>query len=255
MLRNDTLRGLGLWGEEIRESLIFHIPHAKTHFPFYDGFDMGLVEGEVSLLTDHATDELFAVPDTAQLVFPHSRVFCDVERLPDESEPMHALGRGFFYTKTDSGLPLREEFAGVKERVLREYYEPHHARLTQLVDERVEKLGFATIIDCHSFADTPFSSDLDKSEGRPDICIGADAYHTPNWAIRLLEQRFAAAGLSVKVNSPYSGTIVPMKHYLSDQRVMSVMIEINRRLYMEDGQVQPDRVRELNGLIQSLFKV
>ena len=35
-------------------------------------------------------------------------------------------------------------------------------------------------------------------------------------------------------NHPFSGPIVPMKHYRKDQRVQSLMIEINRWLYLEE---------------------
>ena len=42
---------------------------------------------------------------------------------------------------------------------------------------------------------------------------------------------FKALGYDVAIDSPFSGTIVPLKHYHKDQRVASVMIEVNRSLY------------------------
>jgi len=42
---------------------------------------------------------------------------------------------------------------------------------------------------------------------------------------------FKALGYDVAIDSPFSGTIVPLKHYHKDQRVTSVMIEVNRSLY------------------------
>ena len=39
----------------------------------------------------------------------------------------------------------------------------------------------------------------------------------------------------MKIDSPYAGTIVPMKFYGKDRRVRSVMIEMNRALYMKEG--------------------
>ena len=44
-------------------------------------------------------------------------------------------------------------------------------------------------------------------------------------------------------NQPFSGTIVPMKHYHKDQRVQSLMIEINRWLYLAE-----DFLVDLEGL-------
>ena len=71
---------------------------------------------------------------------------------------------------------------------------------------------------------------------RPDICIGTDAFHTPDWLASLAAERFTAAGLTVAVNRPYSGALVPAEFCGRDRRVSSLMIEISRRRYMhEDG--------------------
>ena len=50
-------------------------------------------------------------------------------------------------------------------------------------------------------------------------------------------------GYSTARDQPFSGTIVPMKHYRKDQRVQSLMIEINRWLYLgEDFSVDSEGV-------------
>lgn len=41
-------------------------------------------------------------------------------------------------------------------------------------------------------------------------------------------------GWSVAVDRPFSGAIVPLAHYQRDPRVASVMVEVNRRLYMDE---------------------
>jgi N-formylglutamate amidohydrolase len=41
-------------------------------------------------------------------------------------------------------------------------------------------------------------------------------------------------GLEVEVNRPYAGALVPDRWYQRDNRVSAVMIEINRRLYMNE---------------------
>ncbi len=49
-------------------------------------------------------------------------------------------------------------------------------------------------------------------------------------------------GFSVDVNRPFAGTIVPEPYYLRNSNVLSIMVEINRSLYMveENGQRRPD---------------
>ena len=37
----------------------------------------------------------------------------------------------------------------------------------------------------------------------------------------------------MRVDAPYSGSMVPLNHYGTDRRVLSIMIEINRARYME----------------------
>jgi len=37
----------------------------------------------------------------------------------------------------------------------------------------------------------------------------------------------------VAINTPYAGSLVPNKFYMKDNRVKSVMIEINKRLHLE----------------------
>jgi N-formylglutamate deformylase len=41
-------------------------------------------------------------------------------------------------------------------------------------------------------------------------------------------------GYSVAVDVPFAGALVPLSYYGKDRRVLSVMIEVNRRLYMDE---------------------
>ena len=46
---------------------------------------------------------------------------------------------------------------------------------------------------------------------------------------------FTKAGLEVAVNTPFAGAIVPEPFYSQrDKRVQSLMIEVNRSLYMDE---------------------
>ncbi len=90
----------------------------------------------------------------------------------------------------------------------------------------------ATIIDCHSFPDMPLRRDLCRKPGRPDYCFGTDDFHTPDNLIRAAHAFFKGRNLTVGINAPYSGSIVPAKYYRQDRRVQTIMLEINRRLYL-----------------------
>ena len=244
LLANDAIIDI------IEGQIILHIPHSKTEIPFYDGFNMDYIENETKLLVDYDTDKIFDIPNVESLIFEYNRIFCDVERLNDNDERLFNLGRGFFYTKTDDGKYLRILDEEIKKLIKEEYYDKHHNKLNNMVEERLNKYGSVVIIDCHSFNHTPLKTDLDKTEDRPDICLGIDDYHTPKWLVNKLKTFFENHNLSVKINSPYSGTIIPLKYYNQNKNVIGIMIEVNKNLYLGDD----DKVIELNNLIKkSLF--
>jgi N-formylglutamate deformylase len=245
----NTISQIDTFLDDIKEKFILHIPHSSTDIPDLQGFNEDLIEQETRLLVDHATDKIFQIDGIDSVVFPYNRIFCDVERLPDEKEELFKLGRGFYYTKTDDGRVLRELNEEHKKTIKEKYYDSHHKVLNDLVESKIDKFQTVYIIDCHSYSDTPFISDLDKTINRPDICLGTDSIHTPKWLVDKIKYVFESEGLSVKIDAPYKGTIVPLKHYGNTQ-VKSIMIEINRKLYIENGEINLDSVNYLNGIVK-----
>lgn len=220
--------------------MILHIPHSSQDVPA-DLRDQFVVSNdelltELRRLTDAFTDALFALPGATSIRFPVSRVVVDPERFPDDAqEPMSKVGMGMIYTRTADGKPLRRPLeASERQTLINRYYTPHHHSLTQAVDEELKRHGQALIIDCHSFPNTPLPFELDQAIPRPDFCIGTDPFHTPGILADLLVACIRDLGYSVKLNSPYAGALVPMAFYQKDRRVSSVLIEVNRRLYMNE---------------------
>ena len=72
--------------------------------------DDAALDGELSRMTDAYTDERFPVTpiEAGRVIFPLSRLVCDVERFPfDEDEPMAKRGMGAIYNRTSMGDVLR----------------------------------------------------------------------------------------------------------------------------------------------------
>ena len=178
-------------------------------------------------MTDHKTDTLFVLSGARRLVFPVSRLVVDPERFIEDS--MESVGMGVVYTHTADGRPLRHISDTDRQVLINTYYHPHHSKLTEMVDACLAEYDSCLIIDCHSFSSHPLPYEQDTN--RPDICIGTCDFHTSKELISSLSEAFSSMGYEVAINSPYSGTIVPLKHYHKDQRVSSVMLEVNRRLY------------------------
>jgi len=211
------------------DGIILHIPHASTVLPSEVEFLLGqeALAYEVDAMTDHHTDRLFDLPGAHRCVFPVSRLVVDPERFIDD--PMESVGMGVVYMRTAEGEALRDISDMDRSALIDTYYHPHHKKLTRIVDSCLEQHDQCLIIDCHSFPAQPLPYESDRN--RPDICIGTDTYHTSTELKDYLSAAFKALGYDVAIDSPFSGTIVPLKHYHKDQRVESVMIEVNRSLY------------------------
>jgi hypothetical protein len=90
------------------------------------------------------------------------------------------------------------------------------------------------IVDCHSFPSLALAYELDQTSERADICIGTDPFHTPPAICSAIVSAAKEEGYSVAVDAPFAGSLVPLASYRKDKRIMSVMIEVNRRLYMDE---------------------
>ncbi len=219
--------------------MILHIPHSSDVIPaqFRDQFllsDEDLA-AELLRMTDAYTDELFAYPGADAVRFPISQLLVDVERFPDDTmEPMAKLGMGRIYTRTAGGRTLRRALQPQETESLLGYYEKHHEALTNAVRTELKTHGKALVIDCHSFPSHPLACDLDQTAPRPDFCMGTDPEHTPPGLIEMTRYRLEEMGYRVEMNRPYAGTLVPREFYEKDTRLMSIMIEVNRSLYMDE---------------------
>jgi N-formylglutamate deformylase len=253
---------------------ILHVPHSSADVPAEVRPQLLLedddLEHELRLMTDWHTDELFALPpDVAVTVrFPVSRLVVDVERFEDpEAERMEAVGMGAVYTKTSHGAPLRDKAVATREReaLLARYYRPHHAALVAATEAALTAHGRCLIIDCHSFPSEPLPYELKASVDRwsavhrPAVCIGTDTtlpphapfahpgMHTPPW---LRERAAEACGemlarwpggaeTSIAFDRPFAGALVPLPYLGSDRRVLALMIELRRDLYMDEASGVP----------------
>ena len=215
--------------------IILHIPHSSKRIPtwyrslFYAPRD---IDRELEAMTDMYTDQLFNQP-YAKLVFPLSRLVCDVERFRNPfKEAMTEKGMWICYSRNSLGKPLKRLESAYVQDMLVNYYDKHHAKLTKMVAENLKAEGKTLIVDCHSFPEhMPWLAKQAWPE--VDICIGADKFHTAVKLIDTISQEFTRRGYKVAVNAPFSGTLVPMKYYQQNKVVQSVMLEINRRLYYD----------------------
>jgi N-formylglutamate amidohydrolase len=201
--------------------------------PDYTGYRVSatVLGHEIERVTDWGVAEIFDIDGVTKTKANFSRLFCDVERFYDNCESLSARGFGIAYTGLEGGGLLRTLTVKQKNDIIVNYYEPYHEHFSNLVREKIEVMGKALIIDCHSFPDKPLGWEEHLDLPRPDICIGTEKFHTPVALSELFRNHFESKGYTVSLNHPFEGTIVPTAFYHKDSRVNSIMIEINRKLF------------------------
>ena len=225
--------------------LLLHIPHSSTKIPeeLRGQFVLSDEElaAEVLAMTDAYTNELFLMAARlgARLAINlMSRLVMDPERFSDDSqEQMSKKGMGAVYLKSQNGKPLRNGDFSTADRqaIMDKYYQPYHQAIEEQVTWMLDKFDRCFIVDGHSFPKRPYRYE-DATLSRPDICLGYDKHHAPDK--NLLDQLEAIcdkASLEVSHNQPFAGSYVPIQYYREDARVKSLMIEVNRSLYMEEA--------------------
>lgn len=226
--------------------VVFHVPHSSTLIPPWVRerivLDDTQLQQELLAMTDAETDTIahLAAGDCSvrPWIFVNhlSRLVIDPERFPDpDDEPMAhpEIGMGAVYTRTSNLRVLRPTDVAHESELLTRYFHPYAAALAEAVDDRLASLGRATIIDLHSFPliELPYEALHHGGADRPELCLGTDEFHTPGDLIDNARRAFAPIG-QITLNQPFAGTYVPLKHYRSDPRVASIMIELRRDQYV-----------------------
>lgn len=245
--------------------VLVHVPHASRLIPHEIRDDLILTDvelgAELDESTDTATDEIAAAtlrhsrlrPTT--VVNTLSRLVIDPERFTDAGEPANVFGRGAVYTRTCTGGPLRAEPYPRTTELIDTYFRPYAEAVTAAVDDRLHTCGRAVIIDLHSYPATA-SGFEDPSAARPALCIGTDPVHTPAWLTDTVRGAFASLPeiREIGENTPYAGSYVPLRHYGRDERVISVMIELRRDVYLTDPRTpDPARVDRLGRALATVI--
>lgn len=222
--------------------VILHVPHSSRAIPqdVRQGItlDDAALNAELDHITDAHTAELAAATADRCATTPWrfvnrlSRLVVDPERFPDEREEMLSVGMGAVYTRTTHREELRPEPYDARPLV-ETYFRPYAAAMTDAVAGRLAAVGRAVIVDVHSYPTARLPYELHGDGPRPPICLGRDAFHTPDALLAHAERAFARFG-GTGIDSPFQGTYVPLRYYERDPRVTALMIEIRRDVYMTE---------------------
>ncbi|MCD9198323.1 N-formylglutamate amidohydrolase [Aeromicrobium wangtongii] len=238
--------------------VIIHVPHSSRVIPrevrshiFLDDAALGR---ELDAVTDAFTDVIAEHAAARASVRPWLFIN-DFSRLV-----VDPVGAGVVHTRTSDDFLLREvsddEISGGRRRttpparpvrvgwhdviggLVVRHLAPYAAAFTELVTQRVEATGEATIIDLHSYPLHPPSYGRHGDGPRAEVRFGTDDFYTPHWLVANAQKAFGH--FEVDLHS-FAGCYVPLKQYRSEDRVSALMIELRRDLYMDEtfGLVAP----------------
>ena len=241
------------------QPVVIHIPHSSHYIPEFLRPDILLGDEELNQnfcsFTDWRTKDLFSHREfPCRIVSRVSRMVCDMERFRSDScEEMAAHGYGAVYTRDAFLRPLRRYDSIKRELILRLYYDPHHRQLEEAVSAMLKKYGRCLIVDCHSFSGVPLPYEPEQELSRPSFCIGTVEGHTSKHLISTAVKTLQQDSVSVALNYPYSGSMIPLKHF-GDSRVQTLMVEVNRSLYQQHGAfTSVPRYRHVKNIIGNLL--
>lgn len=224
----------------ISSKYLLNLPHSSIYIPerfkkdYYlneEDLDKEIVE-YADLYTEELFDSLFNF--SGGLKNEYSRLLVDVERFfDDDFEDMQVKHQmGWFYENMITvKKPLRN--LNSKEE-LSKYYKKYHEELNKRCQERLDQFDECIVIDCHSFSNKRYwfhDKSIDE-KNLPDICIGYEDYHKDDRVVSIIKKVFK--DYNIQINNPYQGSLVPTNYWGKDKRVKSVMIEINKKLYLEE---------------------
>ena len=223
---------------------LIHLPHCGLEIPneFLNDYLLSKDELKENIYEycDIYTDKLFSLfyKNFAGVKNSYSRLFFDPERFfNDKDETMHQQYKlGWFY---ENAIVQKKPLRVTKNKeLIAKYYKAHHQKLNQLTAQKLARYNKCTIIDCHSFSNNKYWFQ-DKNITFPDICIGFDNTHVDKDLVQIIKDEFKE--YKIGINTPYSGALVPNDYWQVDNRVKSVMIEINKKLYVEPDNITKNR--------------
>ena len=238
--------------EKFFRNIILHIPHSSTKFPTKSGYSFHDLNNEERLLIDYYTDELFIPTQEdnriSSVVFPYCRLYCDVERLIND--PLEKEGLGISYSRRadkDKYSQNLRSFSSIHSAF--KLYADFH---TEVSMKLLELSGSKLIIDCHSFSSIPNLLNRNPPSDI-DICIGYNDDDTcpDKVVIGNIVQHFKSQGYKVGINEPFSNS----KTFAVPTEYHTVMIEVNKRLYMNEETLEKnDNFVHLHQIIESLYR-
>lgn len=255
-------------------AVVVEVPHAGLAV---DPLSMATLTAPVRSLggdADLYVDELYQdAPKMGAtlLVSELSRYVCDLNRSENNVDPLavrggtdHSAPHGLIWRRTTEGLPALSGTLPASEldRRLNCFYRPYHARLRELIAQKVSRFGHAIVLAAHSMPSRGRAGHGDTGRRRADVVPGSRGFTTAARAVVQVPDHLASRrGWSVAHDDPYRGGFTTAHYGMPSSSVHAVQVELSRALYMDEVSLEqrpPEfaRVREYcSELVESLCRL
>ncbi|MCJ8501491.1 N-formylglutamate amidohydrolase [Desulfatitalea alkaliphila] len=222
---------------------VVSVPHCAHRIPEEVRTRMALSPTQIMDAVDHGTTELFgALPAATVMSAKYSRLFCDLNRDPDDTGPKGIVAKTDYHGR-EIFKPGMYPDAQTLQRWLQIGYRPYHETLAKAV-QRKDIIG---LFDCHSLNGIGPADAPDAGKKRQDVILsnngGPMGVQTPSFGqtscppviMQIVKSAFEQFGFSVALNTPYKGGFIT-RHYgvqLLKKGGFAIQIEMNQDLYVD----------------------
>lgn len=133
--------------------------------------------------------------------------------------------QNYIYTKTTFNHEMYKRVLNNNEITYRikEYYNPYHDFITNLINDKLTKFNKIYLIDLHSFG-----KDIEE-----DIVLGNKNYKTASYEFTdLIKDSLEKNEFKISLNKPYSGGYIVKKY--ASENVETIQIELSYKKYIEN---------------------
>jgi len=145
-------------------------------------------------------------------------------------------GLGLLKSKSRYGEPVQEKkltYEEVEYR-LETYHRPYHRELRALIERHRAAYGFVYHISCHCMSAVGAPTHPDAGKPRADFCLGnLNGKTASDEFIEFVADEIRNLGRSCTINDPYSGGEINARYGDPAAGVQSIMVEINKKLFMD----------------------
>lgn len=217
------------------------MPHAGTFVPA--GMFECMTERARTLPdTDWHVDRLYEFArelDASLLIATHSRYVIDVNRPPDNI-PLYPdadnteLCPTTLFDRTAIYVPGAEPDAAEIELRMKNIWRPYHERLTEALQQKVDRYGVALLYDAHTIR----SRVPRFFQGRlPDLNLGTASGRStsPELEALLFDICRSAHGYSSALNGRFTGGYITRHYGRPSEDIHAVQLELSQCVYMDEN--------------------